>query len=211
MLPSPEEQRRFAPATQRNRDPILACLQRYLPPEGTVLEVASGTGEHAVYFAPHLASRVWQPTEADPLLCDSIRAWTEHCPATNLKPPLLLNVQDSPWPLEDSPPQPPITALVNINMIHIAPWSACLALMGGAGRLLPKGGVLYLYGPFQREGSHTAPSNAEFDQHLRLQDPAWGVRPLEEVTAAAAQEKLQLLAVESMPANNFSVIFQRSG
>jgi hypothetical protein len=209
VIPDSEEQRRFAPATQRNRDPILACLQRYLPAEGTVLEVASGTGEHAVYFAPYLAPRVWQPTEADPLLIDSICAWTHYCPAVNLKPPLLLNVQNSPWPLEDDLPHPPITALVNINMIHIAPWSACLALMAGAGRLLPEGGVLYLYGPFQQHGGHTAPSNAEFDQHLRLQDPAWGVRHLEEVTAAAAHEKLLLLAVESMPANNFSVIFQR--
>ncbi len=211
MLPSSEDQRRFAPATQRNRDPILACLQRYLPAEGTVLEVASGTGEHAAYFAPHLSPRVWQPTEVDPLLIESIQAWAHYSPAANLKPPLRLNVEASPWPLETSPPDPPITALVNINMIHIAPWSACLALMAGAGRILPEGGVLYLYGPFQQHGGHTAPSNAEFDQHLRLQDPEWGVRHLEEVAGAAAREKLQLLAVEPMPANNLSVIWQRWG
>lgn len=215
--PDSTDARAYAPATQRNRDPILAVLQRVLPPTGTVLEISSGTGEHAVYFAPLLAPRQWLTSDANPLALASIEAWQQAQPADNLHPPLLLDASADRWPLESSPPdlpldltQHPITAMVNINMIHISPWAAGLGLMAGAGRLLPSGGILYLYGPYRQGGQHTAPSNAAFDAQLQAQNPEWGVRDLEEVVAAAEAQGLALEEVVPMPANNLSVIFQRS-
>ncbi|OLP20497.1 SAM-dependent methyltransferase [Leptolyngbya sp. 'hensonii'] len=205
------DRRQFAPATQRNREPILQVLQRVLPPTGTVLEVASGTGEHAHFFASRLAPRFWQPSDPNPLLRESIAAWQEFEPLENLGEPLALDGCEFPWPVETgSIALPlPIQAIVNINMIHISPWDACLGLMAGADRILPAGGVLYLYGPFQRHGQHTAPSNAAFDESLQSQNPAWGVRHLEEVAAAAAARNLELEEVVEMPANNLSVVFRR--
>lgn len=207
--------RQYAPATERNRQPILDILKRVLPPTGTVLEVASGTGQHAIYFAPQLQPRQWLPSEPDPILRASIIVWETDFPASNLHPPLILDVQQSIWPVEQpnlpltvSLTEFPITAIVNINMIHISPWSACLGLMAGANRILPSGGILYLYGPYQQNGQHTAPSNVSFDESLRASNPAWGVRHLEEVIAVAAAENLNLLEVIPMPANNLSVIFQ---
>ncbi len=207
--------RQYAPATERNREPILDVLKRVLPPTGTVLEIASGTGQHAIYFAPQLQPRQWLPSEPDPILRSSIMAWETDFPAPNLHPPLILDVQQSIWPVEQPDlPLPvsltefPITAIVNINMIHISPWSACLGLMAGANRILPSGGILYLYGPYQQNNQHTAPSNVSFDESLRASNPAWGVRNLEDVVAVAATENLNLLEVVAMPANNLSVIFQ---
>ncbi len=199
--------RRYAPATERNREPILEVLLRVLPPSGNILELASGTGEHAVFFAPRLNPRHWIPSDPNLLLRESIDAWRKHSPADNLHPPLDINVQDSVWAIatEDIP----IAAMVNINMIHIAPWSACLGLMAGASRLLTTGGILYLYGPYKQGGQHTAPSNFTFDESLRAQDPEWGVRNLEDVVAAANHQGLTLLEVIQMPANNLSVVFQR--
>lgn len=215
-MPDGTDARSYAPATQRNRDPILAVLQQVLPPTGTVLEISSGTGEHAVYFAPRLAPRHWLPSDANPLALESIEAWRQAQPADLLYPPIPLDASASRWPIEDNPAampidfaQHPITAIVNINMIHIAPWSAGLGLMAGAGRLLPAEGILYLYGPYRREGQHTAPSNAEFDAHLKAQNPEWGLRDLEMVVAAAQAEGLALVDVVPMPANNLSVIFRR--
>jgi hypothetical protein len=199
--------RQYAPATGRNRDPILAVLQQVLPPSGTVLEISSGTGEHAVYFAPRLPHLTWLPTE--PAWLDSIEAWIAAQPSPNLLPPQLLDVEQSPWPVEQQPPTPPITALVNINMLHIAPWSACLGLMAGAGRILPVGGLLYLYGPYKRQGKHTADSNEAFDASLRTRDPSWGVRDLEAVVEAAQQQGFALSQVVEMPANNYSVILKQ--
>ncbi|MFM7427243.1 MAG: DUF938 domain-containing protein [Elainella sp.] len=212
-MQTPDE-RQFAPATQRNREPILAVLTEVLPPDGTVLEISSGTGEHAVFFAPALAPRRWLPTDPNPTARASIAAWQRHSPAANLHPPLALDVRDPVWPVETPLPevelnQTPITAIVNINMIHISPWSACLGLMAGASRILPSGGILYLYGPFQQDGRHTAPSNAEFDQSLRRQNSEWGVRHLEEVVAVAQSQQLSLVSTYTMPANNLSVVFRR--
>ena len=238
------DDRQYSPSAQRNRAPILAVLERVLPAVGTVLEVASGTGEHAVFCGPRLAPRVWQPSDVDPAHLASIAAWvattevattevattgvattgvaTTGVAAANLRPPLRLDAQVAPWPVETGaletgaldtgavetgPVEPPICAVVNINMIHISPWSACLGLLAGAGRLLPPGGVLYLYGPFKRAGRHTAPSNAAFDESLRARDPAWGIRDLDEVVAAAVG--LELSETVEMPANNLSVIFHR--
>jgi hypothetical protein len=212
----PADARRFAPATQRNRQPILEVLLRTLPPQGTVLEVSSGTGEHATFLAPRLAPRQWLPSDIDPAALDSIRAWQDANPADNLHQPIRLNAQASIWPVDrgDCPPtlnlqEYPITAVVNINMVHIAPWAACQGLMAGAGRILPAGGVLYLYGPFKRGGKHTAPSNEAFDLSLRAQNPEWGVRDLEAVTKAAQHQGLALVEVVDMPANNLSVLFKK--
>jgi hypothetical protein len=210
--------RQYAPATQRNREAILEVLLQVLPPTGTVLEVSSGTGEHAVFFAPRLIGRMWIPSDPNPVARASIAAWREYCPADNLYPPLALNACDSVWAIErDELPESlqgidfkrdPIVAIVNINMIHIAPWSACLGLIAGAGRILPAGGILYLYGSFKQGGRHTAPSNAAFDQSLRAQNPEWGVRDLDDVVAVARNHHLSLVKTYTMPANNLSVIFQ---
>jgi hypothetical protein len=208
--------RQFAPATERNRSFILPLLQRVLPPQGTVLEISSGTGEHAVFFAPHLQPRSWIPSDVDPIALASIAAWQAHHPAPNLWPPIPLDVRQPIWPIEQDPlPSPltnwqdPLTAIVNINMIHIAPWHCCEALMAGAGRCLGEGGVLYLYGPFKRGGVHTAPSNETFDQFLRSQNPEWGVRNLEAVETIALTHGLRLTDIEEMPANNLSLVFSK--
>jgi hypothetical protein len=219
MSHSPDA-RQFAPATARNRDPILEILQQVLPPTGTVLEISSGTGEHAVYFAPQLQPRRWLTSDPNPIARASINAWQQHQPSDTLYPAIALNAQEETWPVEQSPlPEAlqglslkefPIGAIVNINMIHISPWSACLGLLAGASRILPSGGVLYLYGPYKQQGQHTAPSNAAFDQSLQAQDPAWGVRDLEAVVAAAEDRGLKLQDMFQMPANNLSVVFKVS-
>lgn len=201
------DRKQYAPATQRNREPILAVLQRVLPPTGTVLEIASGTGEHAIFFAPCLSPRRWLPSDADPLHRESIAAWREEYPVDNLYAPIALDARDRVWPVE-SDPQFNISAIANINMIHISPWSSCLGLLAGAERILPAGGILYLYGPYKQGGEHTAPSNASFDAMLRSQNPEWGVRDLDDVVAAAKERNLTLLETVSMPANNLSVVFQ---
>ncbi|MEL7035362.1 MAG: DUF938 domain-containing protein [Cyanobacteria bacterium J06592_8] len=209
--------RQHAPATERNRQPILFVLQRVLPSQGTVLEIASGTGEHAIFFAPRLQPRLWLPSDPDFSHRESIQAWLGDFPSDNLYPPLALDVRDSVWPVENSQPlngisldQNPITAIACINMIHIAPWSACLGLMAGAGRILPKDGILYLYGPYKQGGKHTAESNIMFDESLQISNPEWGVRDLEEVIKVAQTHALQHIETVSMPANNLSVVFQRS-
>jgi len=201
---------RHAPATGRNRSYILAVLKEVLPASGTVLEIASGTGEHAVYFAPELKPRHWLPSDLATENLASIDAWRAEFPSDNLYPPIVLDVTTNPWPVEDTPPADPVTAIVNINMIHISPWACCESLFAGAGRLLPAGGVIYLYGPFKRDGVHTAPSNEAFDKRLRMQDPRWGVRDLEEVVALAESQAFQCKDVIEMPANNLSVVFHRS-
>jgi hypothetical protein len=205
---TPPDWKKYAPATQRNREPILEVLLQILPPNGTILEIASGTGEHAVFFAPHLKPRQWQPSDPNPELRTSINAWIAEFPADNIYPPLDLDAQMAVWPVETSP-KSPIVAIVNINMIHISPWSACLGLMAGAGRILPPGGILYLYGPFKQNGEHTAPSNATFDESLQAQNPELGVRNLEDVVTVAHAQQLGLQATYTMPANNLSVVFQR--
>lgn len=199
--------RQYAPATERNREPILQVLLRLLPPTGNILEIASGTGEHAVYFAPHFAPRQWIPSDADSLLRASINAWQQYYQVENISPALSIDVCEPVWEIEKQ--NISITAIVCINMIHIAPFAACLGLIAGAGRLLPEGGILYLYGPYKQEGKHTAPSNQDFDQFLKQQNPDWGVRDLEEVVATAQKQGLTLIETVQMPANNLSVVFER--
>jgi hypothetical protein len=213
--------RQYAPATERNREPILNVLLQVLPPTGTVLEISSGTGEHAVFFAPRLAPRNWITSDPNPQARASIASWQTHLPAPNLYGPIALDVEDAVWSVEQDPlpealpisvlNRDPIMAIVNINMIHIAPWSACLGLMAGAQRVLPLGGILYLYGPFKQGNKHTAPSNAAFDQSLRARDPRWGVRNLEDVIAVAQTHQLAFVKTYEMPANNLSVVFWREG
>lgn len=200
------DSKHYAPATERNREPILAVLLEVLPNQRNILEIASGTGEHAVFFAPHFRPRKWLPSEPNPNLRASIEAWSAEYPAENLEPPLDIDVESPSWyeQLDQS-----IEAIVNINMIHISPWSACLGLISGAQKLLPPGGILYLYGPFQIQGRHTAPSNEAFDAMLKAQNQAWGVRDLEAVVAVAQQHQFHLKETIPMPANNLSVVFQR--
>jgi hypothetical protein len=197
--------KRYAPATQRNREPILAVLQRVLPQTGTILEISSGTGEHGIFMAPQLAPRYWLPSDPSPDARASIFAWQQSAPCDNIYPPIDLDASSSHWLVES---KEPITAIVNINMIHIAPPSAYLGLFAGAKRILPIDGILYLYGPFKQGGVHTAPSNAAFDTSLRSQNPEWGVRDLEEITAVAQSHNLALQKVYPMPANNLSVVFK---
>ena len=203
--------RRHAPATQRNREPILAVLARVLPTTAAVLEIASGTGEHAVFFAPALAPRSWIPSDPDPQARQSITAWRRTQPTPNLASPLALDVAQPHWWQQVPPPDiAPLGAIVAINLIHIAPWIACLGLMQGAAQLLPLGGILYLYGPYRQNGGHTAPSNVAFDQHLQAQNPSWGVRDQEAVIEIAQDQGLELMETVVMPANNLSLVFKVS-
>ena len=195
--------RLHAPAVMRNRAPILAVLRDRLPPSGLVLEVASGSGEHAAFFAAALPHLSWRPSDSDRRALDSIAAFRATAAAANLLPPLRLDAEAAAWPLRRA------NAIVCINMIHIAPWSACTGLMAGAARLLPPDGLLYLYGPF-KEGRRTAPSNEAFDADLRARDPRWGVRDLDAVAELAQRHGLEHKETIAMPANNCSVIFRRA-
>lgn len=195
--------RRHAPAASRNRDPILAVLREVLPPAGLVLEVASGTGEHAVHFARSLPHLEWQPTDPDPAALASIAAWREAEALPNLRAPLMLDAAEPRWPLDRA------DAVVCINMIHISPWKATLGLMAGAGRILSSGAPLVLYGPFRREGHPLEPSNADFDLSLKARDPRWGLRLLGDVGAAAEAQGLTFERFVPMPANNLSVIYRK--
>ncbi len=200
----PGDPRAFASASQRNRQPILEVLARVLPGSGLVLEVASGSGEHALWFAQHLRPLAWQPSDPDPACRRSIAAHVAglHCPT--LKPPLDLDVTEAIWPIERA------DAIVCINMVHIAPWVATEGLIAGAARVLPPGGVLYLYGPYKRGGNHSAPSNAAFDESLRAHNPAWGLRDVEAVAELAGGHGLTLGEIVEMPANNLSLILTRT-
>ncbi|HEY4249780.1 MAG TPA: DUF938 domain-containing protein [Roseomonas sp.] len=197
-----DDLRRHAPATLRNRDAILAVLRRHLPPAGLLLEVASGTGEHAAHCAAALPGITWQPTDPDADARASIDAHARAVGLPNIQPVLALDVTAT-WPIDRA------DALLCCNMIHIAPWEATPALIAGAARILPPGAPLLLYGPFRREGRHTAPSNAAFDDSLRARDPRWGIRDLDAVIALATD--FEVAAIEAMPANNLTAVFRRRG
>jgi cyclopropane fatty-acyl-phospholipid synthase-like methyltransferase len=197
--------KRTSPAAQRNQAPILEVLRNVLPTSGRVLEIASGSGEHVVAFAAAFPTLEWQPSDPDAEALASIDAWAAESGPGNLRQALRLDVCEWPWPVRA------VDAIVCINMIHIAPWTACLGLMRGAGELLPSGGLLYLYGPMMIDGRFTAASNAEFDASLRARDPDWGVRDVEAVAEAGRARGLELTQVLAMPANNFSLILRRDG
>jgi len=194
---------RHAPATLRNRDPILTVLRRVLPGTGTALEIGSGSGEHAAYFAAALAPLRWQPTDASDTDFASITGWAREHGASTVEPPLVLDVTSETWPVTHA------DAMFSANVIHIAPWIVAEGMLRGAGRVVPPGAPLVLYGPFMRDGVHTAPSNAAFDAELRRRDPSWGIRDLGAVTRAADAHGLSLDDVTEMPANNLTVVFRR--
>ncbi|HEY8155585.1 MAG TPA: DUF938 domain-containing protein [Myxococcota bacterium] len=202
--------RLFASATQRNREPILGVLRRVLPSRGEVLEIASGTGEHAAWLAAQLPGLVFQPSDPSPAHRASIAAWIASAGLANLRAPLALDVTSADWEQGAGIPRD-LAAILCINLIHIAPWAAALGLLRGAGAALAAGRPLYLYGPYRRGGEHTAPSNAAFDRSLRGQDPEWGVRDLEAVMEAAEGAGFALEEIVEMPANNLSVILRRRG
>lgn len=207
--------KRHAPATARNRKPILDVLRAVLPQRGRVLEIAAGSGEHAVYFAGALPGIIWQPTDTDPDCLASIDAWAAEAGLANLRPASRLDVVDGPWPaakgddLDTAPDSGTFfDAMFCCNLVHIAPWAACEGLMAVAGRVLKPDGLLVLYGPFAVDGCHTAPTNAAFDASLRAQDPEWGVRDVADVAAEAARHGLELEQRIAMPANNFTLVFR---
>ncbi|MEX0644913.1 MAG: DUF938 domain-containing protein [Parvularculaceae bacterium] len=200
--------RLFSPSTARNRDPICAVFLEYMPTAGTILEIGSGTGEHAVHLAASLPNVRWLPGDPDQASRASIAAWIETSGLDNVAAPHAIDVTVASWAGEVASP---VAGVVSINMIHIAPFDAARGLIAGAGALLGPGGKLFLYGPFSRAGHHTAPSNAEFDKSLKERDPRWGVRDLEhEVAPIARDAGLVLEKAVEMPANNFSVIFKKS-
>ena len=196
------EQRRSAPHVARNAEPIVDVLRDILPEAGLVLEIASGTGEHALHFArafPHLS---FQPSDPDPVALASIEAWRAEAPP-NLLPPVQLDASADEWPIGRA------DAMLCINMVHISPWAATLGVLAGAARLLAGGCPLYLYGAYRQQGVPTAPSNETFDQSLKVRNPEWGLRNLEDVVAEAERRGLTLEAAVPMPANNLSVVFRR--
>jgi hypothetical protein len=193
-----------APATARNRDPILDVLRGVLPKSGLVLEIASGSGQHVVYFGQHFPHLTFQPSDPDAAALQSIPAYTRDAGVTNVLPPVLLDAASNDWPLASA------DAIICINMIHIAPWRACEGLLRGAGKLLRSGAPLYLYGPYRRAEIVTAPSNDAFDAALKSRNPEWGLRDLEAVAKLAESEGFSAPVITEMPANNLSVVFRRS-
>ena len=192
------------PATQRNRDAILEVLRSALPPSGLMLEIASGSGEHVVHFASALPGLTFQPSDPEDAARLSIAAWTAEMKLSNIRPPLAIDVLREPWPIAKA------DAILCINMIHISPWEATQALMRNAGRILPHGAPLYLYGPYRQKDVVTAESNEAFDADLKSRNPQWGLRHLDEVAALARKAGFSGPEVTPMPANNLSVVFRRT-
>ena len=186
----------------RNREPIAEVLSDWLPAHGTVLEVASGTGEHAIWFAERFADLDWQPSDAHPDALASIAAWRNASSVPNVSEPVVIDATSDDWPVESA------DAVLNINMAHISPWAASLGLIAGAARLLPPGGALILYGPWLKDDIETAPSNLAFDADLKARDPAWGLRRVEDFATAAAGKGFELAEVRTMPANNLMLLFR---
>jgi hypothetical protein len=195
--------KRHAPATTRNRDPIAAVLAEELPDTGLVLEVASGSGEHAVHFARTFPALSWQPSDFDPAALASIAAWRDEAGLSNLQPPLSLDVTASSWPPDYA------DAVVCCNMIHIAPIAAAEGLVAGAARLLPPGAPLVLYGPFLEREVETAPSNLAFDADLRGRNPEWGLRDVEFIDQLAQFKGFIRTRRVAMPANNLALVYRR--
>jgi SAM-dependent methyltransferase len=196
------DHRRSAPSALRNREPILAVLRGALPEKGTVLELASGTGEHVLHFARQIPHLVWQPSDPSAEARASVAAWLEAEGLANVRAPIDLDASRPAWPIEEA------DAILAINLVHISPWRVTVGLIEGAKRLLPVGGLLYLYGPYRQRGHPLAASNAAFDADLRRRNPEWGLRDVAEVTALATQHGLTLENIVEMPANNLSLLFR---
>lgn len=201
-----EDQRLFSPSAARNRDAIRDAFLKTMPDRGVILEIGSGTGEHAVHIAAAAPALIWRPGDPDAGSRASIAAWTQHLELSNIAAPHAIDVTAENWDRE----QGPFAGVVSINMIHIAPFAAAEGLVAGAGRVLAPEGKLFLYGPFVRNGAHTAPSNADFDASLKSRDARWGVRDLDrDIVPIAARAGLCVEAIIAMPANNLSVVFRK--
>jgi SAM-dependent methyltransferase len=196
-------ERRSAPAAQRNREPIAEVLAEWLPERGVVLEIASGTGEHAVHFAKRFPGLEWQPSDLHADALGSIRAWREESGLPNIREPIVIDASSSDWPLDRA------DAVLSINMAHISSWASALGLIENASRLLAAGAPLILYGPWLKDGIPTAASNLAFDADLRRRDPQWGLRRVEDFAQSAAKKGLTLAEVRQMPANNLMLLFRR--
>lgn len=195
--------RRSAPAALRNREPIGEVLGEWLPESGLVLEIASGTGEHAVFFAERFPNLEWQPSDLHPDALTSIEAWRESSGVANVRAPLRIDASSPDWPVEHA------DAVLSINMVHISPWVSALGLLNGAARILPPSGPLILYGPWLKADIETAPSNVAFDTDLKSRDPEWGLRSVGEFAAAAEERGLGVEETRSMPANNVMLLLRR--
>lgn len=200
--PAGADARRSAPAASRNRDPIAEVLAEWLPLSGTVLEVASGTGEHAIWFAERFPSLDWQPSDTHPDALSSIAAWRSSSALSNVREPIAIDASSAGWPTGSA------NAVLNINMAHISPWDASLGLISGAAKILPEGGALILYGPWLKDGIETAASNLAFDADLRSRDTQWGLRRVEDFAAAAADKGFEFSDWRQMPANNLMLLFR---
>ena len=198
-----EGERRSAPAALRNREPIAEVLEEWLPDRGLVLEIASGTGEHAVHFARRFPHLDWQPSDIHPDALGSIHAWRAECELPNMREPFVIDASSSDWPVGHA------DALLSINMVHISAWTSALGLLDGAARILPSGAPLILYGPWLKDDLPTASSNLAFDADLKRRDPAWGLRRVEDFAAAAEQRGLRLIETRAMPANNMMLLLRR--
>jgi hypothetical protein len=194
--------RRTAPAVLRNREYIADVLSEWLPEQGLVLEIASGTGEHVMFFADRFPKLEWQPSDANPDALASIASWCDASGSPNIQPPLELDASAPEWAIERA------DALLNINMVHISPWAAALGLLDGAARVLTTGGPLILYGPWLKDDIPTAPSNLAFDRDLRSRDPEWGLRRVEDFAAAAEKRGFRLEQTRLMPANNLMLLLR---
>ena len=197
------DSRLFAPAVARNRDPILDVLRKILPSKGVALEIASGSGEHVAHFAAALPGLTFQPSDPNPQARASIDAWIAQTGLRNIRPAVALDASRPAWPIFGA------DAILCINMVHISPWAATKGLFHHAHEILTPGAPLYLYGPYLREGTATAPSNLEFDASLRAQNPKWGLRDLADVAAIARSNDFSAPEIIEMPANNLSVIFRK--
>ncbi|WP_370179406.1 DUF938 domain-containing protein [Alteriqipengyuania sp.] len=195
--------KRESPAAQRNRAPIADVLVEELPERGVVLEIASGTGEHAVHFARTFPQFDWQPSDPDDAARASIAAYAQEAALPNLRDPVLLDASAAVWPVEQA------DAMVCINMVHISPWEATEGLFAGAGRILPQGVPLVLYGPYLEDDVETAPSNLAFDESLKTRDPRWGLRALSAVDALAETNGFARAKRVAMPANNIVLVYRK--
>lgn len=197
-------EQRHAPATLRNRDAIVAVLQTILPASGTVLEIASGTGEHIIYFGRQFPQLQFMPSDPDPVNLQSIAAWTARERVTNILPPLGLDAMGKNWDVD------PVAAVLCINMIHIAPWEASIGLFEKAAAQLESGAPLYLYGPYFRDDVETAQGNLDFERSLKSRNLQWGIRDVADIDSLAARTGFTRESLVEMPANNISLIYRKS-
>jgi len=205
--PDGDSERLHAPATARNREVILEVLKSALPAPGTLFEVASGTGEHGVFMAPELPDHIWQPSDIDPGHIASINAWRSEMMVENMRLARRFDVLADSF--TEPPHDKPLTGILAVNLIHIAPWVVAETLIEKSGKALPAGGLLYLYGPYKRGGEHISQSNADFDVSLKSRNESWGVRDMEAVIKLAEKAGFKAPEITPMPANNFSLVFRK--